>query len=77
MGSFSVTHWLIVLAIVVLIFGTKKLANVGKDLGAAVKGFKEGIREGEAEAGSTATSQQLGQTVQGEATTVKETSKSV
>jgi len=49
MGSFSITHWLIVLVIVVLIFGTKKLANVGKDLGSAVKGFKDGVKEGGAD----------------------------
>lgn len=49
MGSFSITHWLIVLVIVVLIFGTKKLANVGKDLGSAVKGFKDGMKEGSAD----------------------------
>ncbi len=47
MGSLSVWHWLIVLVIVVLVFGTKKLGSVGKDLGSAVKGFKDGMREGE------------------------------
>jgi sec-independent protein translocase protein TatA len=46
MGSFSVWHWLIVLLIVVLIFGTKKLKNIGSDLGGAVKGFKEGMKSG-------------------------------
>jgi sec-independent protein translocase protein TatA len=46
MGSFSIWHWLIVLVVVVLIFGTKKLKNVGADLGAAVKGFKDGVKEG-------------------------------
>lgn len=46
MGSFSIWHWLIVLAIVVLVFGTKKLKNIGGDLGAAVKGFKDGMRDG-------------------------------
>jgi len=46
MGSFSIWHWLIVLVVVVLIFGTKKLKNVGSDLGSAVKGFKEGVRDG-------------------------------
>ncbi len=46
MGSFSVWHWLIVLLIVVLVFGTKKLKNIGSDLGGAVKGFKEGVRDG-------------------------------
>ena len=45
MGGFSLWHWLIVLLIVVLVFGTKRLKNVGKDLGDAVKGFKEGVRE--------------------------------
>ena len=42
MGSFSIWHWLIVLLVVVLIFGTKKLKNIGSDLGGAVKGFKDG-----------------------------------
>ena len=46
MGSFSVWHWLIVLLIVVLVFGTKKLKNLGSDLGGAVKGFKDGVRDG-------------------------------
>lgn len=46
MGSFSIWHWLIVLAIVVLVFGTKKLKNIGGDLGAAIKGFKDGMRDG-------------------------------
>jgi len=46
MGSFSIWHWLIVLLIIVLIFGTKKLKNIGTDLGGAVKGFKDGIKEG-------------------------------
>jgi sec-independent protein translocase protein TatA len=44
MGSLSIWHWLIVLVVIVLVFGTKKLGSVGKDLGSAVKGFKEGIR---------------------------------
>ncbi len=44
MGSFSIWHWLIVLLVVVLIFGTKKLRNIGNDLGGAVKGFKEGMK---------------------------------
>ena len=44
MGSFSIWHWLIVLLIVLLIFGTKKLRNIGTDLGNAVKGFKDGMR---------------------------------
>ena len=49
MGSLSLTHWLIVLVVVVLIFGTGKLRNLGKDLGGAIKGFKEGMREGGSE----------------------------
>jgi sec-independent protein translocase protein TatA len=44
MGSFSIWHWLIVLLIVLLIFGTKKLRNIGTDLGGAVKGFKDGMK---------------------------------
>lgn len=43
MGGLSIGHWIIVLAIVLLIFGTKKLRNIGSDLGGAVKGFKEGL----------------------------------
>ena len=50
MGSFSIWHWLVVLVIVVLIFGTKKLKNIGADLGGAVKGFKDGVRDGGAPA---------------------------
>jgi sec-independent protein translocase protein TatA len=44
MGGLSIWHWLIVLLVVVLIFGTKKLRNMGADLGGAVKGFKEGMK---------------------------------
>lgn len=47
MGSLSIWHWLIVLLIVVMVFGTKKLKNIGSDLGGAVKGFKDGMKEGE------------------------------
>ena len=46
MGSFSIWHWLIVLLIVVMVFGTMKLKNMGSDLGGAVKGFKDGMKEG-------------------------------
>ena len=46
MGSFSIWHWLIVLAIVVMVFGTNKLRNLGSDLGGAVKGFKDGMKDG-------------------------------
>ena len=48
MGSLSIWHWLIVLVIVMLVFGTKKLRNMGGDLGGAVKGFKDGMKEGAA-----------------------------
>jgi sec-independent protein translocase protein TatA len=50
MGSFSIWHWLVVLLIVVLVFGTKKLKNMGSDLGGAVKGFKDGMKDGSASA---------------------------
>lgn len=50
MGTFSIWHWLIVLVIVALVFGTKKLRNLGEDLGGAVRGFKTGMKEGEQEA---------------------------
>jgi len=51
MGSFSIWHWLIVLLIVVMVFGTKKLKNLGSDLGGAVKGFKDGMKDGGNQAG--------------------------
>ena len=70
MGSMSIWHWLIVLVIVALVFGTKKLGNVGKDLGSAVRGFKEGLREAGDE--PAATDQKIGHTVEGE---VKEKSR--
>lgn len=75
MGSFSIWHWLIVLVIVMLVFGTKKLRNIGEDLGGAVKGFKEGMREGTAEATPPPPPQQVtsGQTIEGE---IKEKTKS-
>lgn len=45
MGGFSITHWLILLVVVVIVFGTSKLKNAGKDLGSAVKGFKDAVKE--------------------------------
>lgn len=54
MGSLSIGHWLIVLVIVLLIFGTKKLRNLGGDLGGAIKNFKQSMKDGESE-----TTQQL------------------
>ena len=59
MGSFSIWHWLIVLVIVVLVFGTKKLKNIGSDLGGAVKGFKDGVKDGSSSADATAANQQV------------------
>jgi sec-independent protein translocase protein TatA len=43
MGFDSIWHWLVVLAIVLLLFGTKKIRNLGPDLGAAIRGFKKGV----------------------------------
>jgi sec-independent protein translocase protein TatA len=61
MGTFSIWHWLIVLLVVVLIFGTKKLKNIGADLGGAVKGFKDGVKGGQeaADSGATGAAQQV------------------
>ena len=75
MGGLSIWHWLIVLLVVVLIFGTKKLRNIGQDLGGAVKGFKEGVKGAgdEADAAKTAASPEAAtppkvgaQTIEGE-----------
>jgi sec-independent protein translocase protein TatA len=66
MGSFSIWHWLIVLVIVMLIFGTKKLRNIGADLGGAVRGFKDGMRESGEKADSSAAPQVTSKTVEGE-----------
>jgi sec-independent protein translocase protein TatA len=78
MGSFSIWHWLIVLVIVLLIFGTKKLKNLGGDLGGAVKGFKDGIKDANTEADKTASDKSAeaakhvsGQTIDVQATTEK------
>ncbi len=67
MGSFSIWHWLIVLLIVVLVFGTKKLRNIGQDLGGAVKGFKDGMKDGTAEGKAVEPpKEQVGHTIEGE-----------
>ncbi len=63
MGAFSIWHWLIVLVVVILIFGTKKLTNIGKDVGGAVKGFKEGMKSDEEPAKQVADD---GKTIEGE-----------
>jgi sec-independent protein translocase protein TatA len=73
MGSFSIWHWLIVLVIVLVVFGTKKLRNIGGDLGGAVKSFKEAVKDGEQAQQPVQPSQQIpqtaapaGQTIEGE-----------
>lgn len=57
MGSFSIWHWLVVLAIVVVIFGTKKLRNMGGDLGGAIKNFKDSMQTGDEDKKDEAASQ--------------------
>jgi sec-independent protein translocase protein TatA len=64
MGSFSIWHWLIVLIIVVLVFGTKKLRNLGSDLGGAVKGFKEGVKGADEETISGVHEQNTNRTIE-------------
>jgi sec-independent protein translocase protein TatA len=74
MGSFSIWHWLIVLAVVLLIFGTKKLRNIGSDLGGAVKGFKDGMKTDDADKKpDQIATEKSGQTIDGE---VKDKQKS-
>ena len=77
MGGLSIWHWIIVLVIVLLVFGTKKLRNIGEDLGGAVKGFKEGMKTAEDKAppaeGAPPTQVAGGQTIEGE---VKEKTRS-
>ena len=72
MGSFSIWHWLVVLLIVVLVFGTKKLKNMGSDLGGAVMGFKDGVKDGGAAAADAAATppQQVGAAKTGDANTI-------
>jgi len=66
MGSFSIWHWLVVLLVIILIFGTKKLRNMGSDLGGAVKGFKEGMKSEDDSKNNEPTQQVGGQTIEGE-----------
>lgn len=74
MGTFSIWHWLIVLLVVLLIFGTKKLRNMGSDLGGAVKGFKEGMKSADDEKTAAKLERsETGQTIEGE---VKDKTKS-
>lgn len=85
MGSFSIWHWLVILAIVLLLFGTKRLKNLGSDLGSAIKGFKSAVKDEEKkdEAPSTAQASKspetiahkeadAGRVIEGEATTRQE-----
>ncbi len=51
-SGISIWQLLIILAIVVLLFGTKKLRNIGNDLGGAIKGFKDSVKDGEDEQNS-------------------------
>jgi sec-independent protein translocase protein TatA len=77
MGGLSIWHWLIVLLVVVLIFGTKKLRNIGQDVGGAVKGFKEGMKGAETEADAAKSAADappqkiVGTTIDGEVTKEK------
>lgn len=75
MGSFSIWHWLIVLLVVVMVFGTKKLRNLGSDLGGAVRGFKEGMKseDDKAAAPRSEIPASAGQTIEGE---IKEKTRS-
>ena len=70
MGSFSIWHWGIVLLIVVLVFGTKKLKNMGSDLGGAVKGFKDGMKDGAASADKDVPAGQVQNAANAEKTTI-------
>lgn len=69
MGTWSIWHWLVVLVIVLLVFGTKKLRNIGQDLGGAVKGFKDGMKESGQSDGDAnkQVADQAGNTIEGEA----------
>lgn len=70
MGSFSIWHWLIVLLIVIMVFGTKKLKNLGSDLGGAVKGFKDGMKDAQSDAPAQAPAGQVIQSTTADKTTI-------
>ena len=70
--GFSIWQLLIVLAIIVLLFGTKKLKNVGGDLGGAVKGFKNAVNEGESEKSASIEKKEQGEVIEGESTQEKD-----
>ncbi len=63
----SVTHLLVVLAIVIVVFGTKRLRNIGADLGGAIKGFRTAMTEGEEDKST----ENKGDTIEGEITSKK------
>ena len=67
MGTWSIWHWLVVLVIVLLVFGTKKLRNIGADLGGAVRGFKDGMKTSDAPADAAAAPQVQGRTIDADA----------
>ncbi|OFZ72894.1 MAG: preprotein translocase subunit TatA [Betaproteobacteria bacterium RBG_16_64_9] len=69
MGTWSIWHWLVVLVIVLLVFGTKKLRNIGADLGGAVRGFKDGMKDSSSDRASDngAAPQVQGRTIDAEA----------
>ena len=75
MGTWGIGHWVILLIIVLVIFGTKKLRNIGADLGGAVRGFKDGMRDSSAEktAEGAPAPQVTGKTVEGEVKAKTET----
>lgn len=66
MGTWSIWHWLIVLLIVLLVFGTKKLRNIGADLGGAVRGFKDGMKDSDKAADTGPSAQVTGRTIEAE-----------
>ena len=70
MGTFSIWHWLVVLLIVVMVFGTKKLKNLGSDLGGAVKGFKDGMKDAQSDAPAEAPAAKVTQEIKSDQTTI-------
>ncbi|SHF64964.1 sec-independent protein translocase protein TatA [Lampropedia hyalina DSM 16112] len=70
MGGLSIWHWVVVLLVVVIVFGTKKLRNIGSDLGGAVKGFKDGMRDSNGESGAEQPPSQVTGKVENEQNTI-------
>jgi sec-independent protein translocase protein TatA len=70
--GFSIWQLLIVLAIIVLLFGTKKLKNIGSDLGGALKGFKNAVNDGEKEPPASIEKREDGSVIEGESTREKD-----